>query len=40
MLDIVSKENKTYHSTIKMKSVGVNPNMDIYLNKRSNKENP
>ena len=23
-----------------MKSVGVNANMDIYLNKRSNKENP
>ena len=38
--DIVNKYNNTYHKTIKMKPVDVNPSMYIDLNKENNKEGP
>ena len=38
--DIVNKYNKTYHRTMKMKPVGVKPNMYIDFNKENNKEGP
>ena len=37
---IVNKYNNTYHKTIKMKPVDVNPSMYIEFNKENNKESP
>ena len=36
--EIVNKYNNTYHRTIKMKPVDVNPSMYIHFNKENNKE--
>ena len=38
--DIVNKYHITYHSTIKMKLVDINPSMYIEFNKENNKEGP
>ena len=38
--DIVNKYHNTYHSTIKMKLVDINPSMYIEFNKENNKEGP
>ena len=38
--DIVDKYNHTYHRTIKMKPVGVKPNIHIDFNKENNKKAP
>ena len=38
--EIVSKCNNTYHRTIKMKHVDVNPSIYIDFNKEHNKEGP
>ena len=38
--DIVNKYNNTYHRTIKMKPVDVNPSMYNAFNKENNKEGP
>ena len=38
--EIVNKYNNTYHRTIKMKSVDVNPSMYIDFNKENSKEGP
>ena len=38
--EIVNKYNNTYHRTIKMKSVNVNPSMYIDFNKENSKEGP
>ena len=38
--DIVNKYNNTYHRTIKMKPVGVNPSVYIDFNEKNNKEAP
>ena len=38
--DIVNKYNNTYHKTVKMKTVDVNPSIYIDFNKGNNKEGP
>ena len=38
--DIVNKYNNTYHKTIKMKPIDVNPSMYIDFNKENNEEGP
>ena len=38
--EIVNKYNNTYHRTIKMKSVDLNPSMYIDFNKENSKEGP
>ena len=38
--EIVNKYNNTYHRTINMEPVDVNPNMYIDFNKENNKEGP
>ena len=38
--DIANKYNNTYHKTIKIKPVDVNPTMHIDFNKENNKEGP
>ena len=38
--DIVNKYNNTYHKTIKMKTVDINPRTYIDFNKENNKKGP
>ena len=40
LADIINKYNNTYHSALKMKSVGVNSSTYIDLDKKNNKEDP
>ena len=40
LIEMVNKYNNTYHRTLKMKPVDVNPNMYFNFNKENNKESP